>query len=182
MNRWRLINLLDVHDASNRTHLLDLAEHAEAEGWGDVVEYLRVGFEAGLGDGGLWQCDHCLMPTEDPAHPHATEGCICLADASGTGGVVLCHDCHAAAAGARKKIVVTEVTDDYDNVVGTEEDDSALTDDERRLAAYLDAADEGVARQSREIIGSYPRNERRQLHRYQDQIDAKRRTRGKTLA
>jgi hypothetical protein len=89
--------------------------------------------------------------------------------------VVLCQKCYGEAVEARKKIVVED--DGEGNEV---EDDSALSDEERELAAYIATGIEGACRQSRELISGYPRDERRQLHRYQDQIDRDRRNSGKS--
>lgn len=149
--------------------------------WGDVHEYLRVGYAAGLDCGGLWQCEHCGDPVEDPAHPCCNVGCHMLDDGSGVGDAILCEVCYEAALDARRKIVVEDVTDDDGEVVSTHEDDSALTDGEQTLAGYLNRDDDGRSRRDRSHIASYPRDERGQLHRYQEQIDASRARRGKTV-
>ncbi|MBX3435558.1 MAG: hypothetical protein KF847_19750 [Pirellulales bacterium] len=152
---------------------------AECGGWGDILEYLRIGYEAGLQQGGVWECEHCRAAVEDPAHPDYGGETHILDDGSGCGDTIICEACYQAAKEARAKIVVE--CDAEGNVIGTLDDDSSLTDEEKTLAAYLQRNQEGNARNARSMIGEYPRGERRQLHRYQDQIDADARRRGKTL-
>ena len=148
-------------------HYLPLLRDAD---FGDVVKWVREAVDGGMGVG-MFRCEHCGVVCEDPAHPSAMEGCALLNDESGTDTICLCNECHDAAVAARAKIVVNDFEDDDGNEF-VEEDDSALTDDERSLAAFLDKASKGSSRQARDIIGMYPRDERRDLHRYQDQIDA----------
>jgi hypothetical protein len=125
---------------------------------------------------GFWYCAFCNQPVIDPAILNGDDGtAVLLTDASGIGATILCHVCYDAANEARAKI---KVCDDDECIY---EDDSALTDDERQLASLLDDADAGIARQSRDLIRGYPRNECGQLHRYQDDIDAARRRAGKNV-
>lgn len=160
--------------------LLPLAIEADEHGWGDIFEYLRLGYAEGLPHGGLWQCEHCGCPVEDPAHPDHGEGCCILADGEG-GDTKLCNECYDEAKAARAKVVLTEEIDEEGERIGMSEDDSALTDDEKTLARYLDKNDEGNARNARANIGMYPRNKRYQLYRYQDKIDAANRAKGKKI-
>ena len=155
--------------------LIALVRAAEAAGWDNMLAYLRTGYAAGLTHGGLLACSHCGEPVEDPAHPGSNVGCHLLDDSSGCGAVTLCDECYGQALAARAKIVVSEGEE------GTVEDDSALTDREKALAGILDRHDEGVSRNARAIIASHPRDERRQLHRYQALIDAAAARRGKTI-
>ena len=184
MDTIKIAALLAKHGDES---MMPLVESADAAGWGDVYEYLRIGYSIGLNGGGLWQCEHCHQPIEDPAHPDSEVGCHILDDESGCGNTILCDECYEAAVAARKKIVVTEIREcdisdsDEQTVIGTKEDDSALTADEKTLAAYLDAHQTGISRNARSHIAGYPRGERWQLHRYQDQIDADAAKRGKTV-
>lgn len=159
--------------------MLALVVAADSDGWGDIYEYLRIGYAEGLNHGGLWECECCGEPVEDPAHPDCEVGCHILADGSGCGDTILCDECYAAAKAARAKIVVTNECDGDGEVIGTSDDDSALTDEEKTLAAYLDRAQSGNARNARSFIAGYPRDERPRLHRYQDQIEVDAANRGK---
>lgn len=159
---------------------------AKRHGWrglGDLYESARrvhgeVDIDC-ISSSGFWYCDNCSVPLIDVCVYDDVDGNpVCLYSRDGLGTVYLCQECHEAAVEARAKIVVG--TDD--EAGGTWEDDSALTDEERRLAGYLDAADAGESRICREIIRSYPRDEQMQLRRYQDRIDADRRRAGKQTA
>ena len=137
-------------------------------GWEDIADFVRVGYEAGLNSGGLWLCDHCCTAVADSAHPHCMEPPTEL-----YGDIILCSECHTAAIAARAKIIT--ISDDD----GDEEDRSALVDDEDVLAGYLDQAVTARNRMDRDLIRGYPRDERRNLHRYQDDIDRSRNLAGK---
>lgn len=178
MDTEKIQDLLREHGDAD---LFTLAAAADQDGWGNIYEYLRAGFEAGLDHGGLWLCDHCGSPVEDPSHPDAEEGCHILDDGTGCGDTILCDECHCEAVAARAKIKIEKFEDVDTGDQITEEDDSALTDDEKVMAAYLDTHDAGTARHARSFISMYPRSERRDLHRYQDQIDAERSARGKQV-
>jgi hypothetical protein len=118
---------------------------------------------------GLWRCQCCDAPVLDPA-VCSQAGCSDASEAVMLyGDIILCQDCHEAAKDARAKIVVVE-----DEDCGTVEDVSALTDEEPAMASYLDRAESARNRLDRETIRHYPRDERRQLHRYQDSIEADR--------
>lgn len=104
-----------------------------------------------------------------------------VADATGgeeavllAGDIVLCEDCYLEALAARRKIVVSE------DEGGIYEDRSALTAEEREWAELLDIAEEAANQADRELIRDYPRDEQRQLHRYQDDIEAERFRSGKS--
>lgn len=178
MDTVKIAALLAMHGDDA---MMPLVVAADDLGWGDIYEYLRIGYERGLSSGGLWRCEHCGEPVEDPAHPDHEVGCHILDDGSGCGDIILCDECYEAAVAARKKIVVETFEDADSGLEITEQDDSALTDDEKALAAYIEDNQSGNARNARSLIAGYPRNERRQLHRYQDQIDADAAKRGKTV-
>lgn len=178
MDTAKIAALLEEHGDGAMMPLVVAADEA---GWGDVYEYLRIGYEDGLSRGGLWQCEHCGCALEDPAHPHHETGCHILDDGTGCGDTILCDECYDTAKAARAKIVVQDEYDGDGEVAGASDDDSALTTEEKTLASYLAKNQEGNARIARSMIGDYPREERRQLHRYQDQIDADAAKRGKIV-
>ena len=125
---------------------------------------------------GLWRCEHCDACVVDPCVADGCEGeAVLIYSDDGFSTVVLCRECHGAAEAAREKIVVDEIDGD------DAEDWSALSEDEATMADYLERADQGRARQSRDLIRDYPRDERRDLHGYQDDIDDERSRAGKTV-
>lgn len=156
---------------------------AEEAGWNGIDEIIQatVDVHGARGDG-LWRCDSCDAPVADPAVCDDGD-CTLLTARDGIGVTIMCTACYDAAQAAREKIIV-HVYDDDDDDDGREyceEDRSALTEEECELAEYLDAADEGVARQSRDLINAYPRDEQRNLHRFQNEIDRERSLRGKAV-
>jgi hypothetical protein len=127
-----------------------------------------------------WECDCCGDAVEDPSHADSETGCHILDDGTGCGDIRLCDECYAEAVAARAKIVVSRFEDAATGDEITVEDDSALTDDERVMAAYLEAHDRGTAANARSFIALAPRDERRDMHRRRDQIDAAKARRGKS--
>jgi hypothetical protein len=161
----RLIDrILRLQECNEPLDILIRMNQAHEEGMIGITTIVEAGLEAGLYDAGLWICAGCGRVTIDPATGYGSETRI-LAD-----DTILCGTCHVQAREARAKIVVSE--DDEGNF---EEDDSALTSRQRHLACMLDNAVEARNRQDRELIRMYPRYERAQLHRYQDDIDHDRR-------
>jgi hypothetical protein len=149
-------------------------DDATEAGWDGLEEIRDAAIRVHGAVAGLWRCDACDCPLLDPAVSGAA-GCTDESEAVMLyGDITLCRECHDAAQTARAKIVVIE-----DDEAGVAEDDSALTDDERTMAAYLSRAESARNYADRGLIGGYPRDEQRQLHRYQDQIEADRFRSGK---
>jgi hypothetical protein len=173
----------EFHDAAQL--LIDAA----ASGWTGLEDVATEAVNLDLGRCGLSRCEHCGRVVADAALGDYDDETAWYTDSDGIGLFALCGECDEKAHAARKKIVVvdepeeTEIDDGNEFVCGggiSSEDTSALSDEEEELAGYLDRRDAGHARQSREIIHGYPRDERRDLHRYQDQIDAERSRAGKS--
>jgi hypothetical protein len=149
-------------------------DDATEAGWDGLEEIREAAIRVHGELAGFWRCDSCDCPLLDPA----VSGEAGSTDESEAvmlyGDITLCHECHEAAQEARAKITVIE-----DEEAGVIEDDSAMTDEERMMAAYLDRAESARNYADRTLVGGYPRDERRQLHRYQDQIEADRFRSGK---
>ncbi len=166
-----------------------LIDAADA-GWTGLNDLAADAIQMDLGHLGLSRCEHCDRVVANGSLSDCDDETEWLTDQDGIGCFALCGECYEAARAARKKIVVvdepeeTDIDDDGNEFVcggGVSfEDTSALTEEEEELARYLDWSDAGHARQSRDIIHGYPRDERRTLHRYQDQIDAERSRAGKS--
>ena len=146
---------------------------AKSEGWSDIASLVEAARTVHGEIAGFWWCAACDRPIVDPAiGTDATDESVAVIL---EGGDTLCCECYDGAIAARKKIVMHCVDDGvYD------EDRSALTDDENKLACFLDRAEDAINRQRRDLINSYPRSERRQLHRYADADAAERLRQGKT--
>lgn len=179
-NETRLDEGQRVRNTTNATilALLDADDYvkqwfidADADGWECLDVFADEAMEVHGELHGFCYCTHCDAPLVDAS---ISIGCereaihLC-------GDITLCAECYEAAKEARKKIVIV---DDGDC---EHEDDSALSDSERELAGYLDRAEQALNRIQRGLIGSYPRDERRQLHRYQDAIEADRSRAGKAV-
>lgn len=164
MSDATLLKLIECEDH----RVQEWFREAAANGWGGLDEIAESAVRVHGELDGFWRCDACAGCVVD----------VAVFDGDGTavmlsGDITLCEECHEAAKEAREKITIE---DDED---GVREDDSVLTEDEKVLAGFLDRAESARNHQERELIHGYPRDERRQLHGYQDQIEADRFRSGK---
>lgn len=172
MNDKTLLALLDC----DNQHTRDWFHDAVREGWGGLDDVAEAAMEVHGEIRGFLRCRHCNTVILDCAVA-AQIGCSGTeSEAVGlVGDTILCRECFDKAIKARRKIVIED-----DGEGGERDDDSTLTEEEAALASLLEKAIDANCRADRELIGSYPRDERRQLHRYQDDIDADRQRSGKT--